>query len=34
MGTNGQKYFNQNYTWEVIEKKYLSLLDRLQKRPA
>ncbi len=30
MGTNGQKYFNQNYTWEVIEKKYLSLLDKLQ----
>lgn len=34
MGTNGQKYFNRNYTWEVIEKKYLSLLDRLQERPA
>lgn len=34
LGINGQKYFNQNYTWEVIEKKYLSLLDRLQERPA
>jgi glycosyltransferase involved in cell wall biosynthesis len=34
MGTNGLKYFNQNYTWEVIEKKYLSILDRLQERPA
>ncbi len=34
MGTNGQKYFNQNYTWEVIEKKYLALLDRLKERGA
>ncbi len=32
MGMNGQEYFNQNYTWEVIEKKYLSLLSQLEKR--
>lgn len=31
MGKNGEKYFRDNYTWEVIEKKYLSLLDRLEK---
>ncbi len=34
MGTNGKKYFNQNYTWKVIENKYLALLDRLQERRA
>jgi len=31
MGINGQEYFNQNYTWEVIENKYLSILDQLEK---
>jgi glycosyltransferase involved in cell wall biosynthesis len=31
MGKNGEKYFRDNYTWEVIENKYLSLLDRLEK---
>jgi len=34
MGTNGKKYFDQNYTWEVIENKYLALLDRLSERSA
>ncbi|MFC2161061.1 glycosyltransferase family 4 protein [Acidobacteriota bacterium] len=34
MGTNGKKYFNQNYRWDVIENKYLSLLERLQERSA
>jgi glycosyltransferase involved in cell wall biosynthesis len=34
MGENGQKYFYQNYTWSVIEKKYLALLDLLQKGAA
>ncbi|MCJ7580916.1 MAG: glycosyltransferase family 4 protein [Candidatus Aminicenantes bacterium] len=34
MGANGLEYFNENYTWEVIENKYLSLLDRLQERTA
>lgn len=30
MGENGQKYFNENYTWEVIEHKYLALLEQLR----
>ena len=32
LGRNGKKYFTQNYTWDVIENKYLSILDRLEKR--
>ena len=31
MGKNGEKYFNQNYTWEIIEKKYLSVVNQLEK---
>jgi glycosyltransferase involved in cell wall biosynthesis len=31
MGRNGERYFRDNYTWGVIEKKYLSLLDKLEK---
>jgi glycosyltransferase involved in cell wall biosynthesis len=31
MGKNGEKYFRDNYTWEVIENKYLCLLDSLEK---
>ncbi len=31
MGNNGEKYFQQHYTWEIIESKYLSLFDRLGK---
>jgi glycosyltransferase involved in cell wall biosynthesis len=31
MGKNGKKYFLENYTWDVIERKYLSLLDMLDK---
>jgi glycosyltransferase involved in cell wall biosynthesis len=31
MGKNGEKYFRENYTWEVIESKYLSLFNRLEK---
>ena len=35
-GTNGRAYFQQHYTWPVIEGKYLDMLDRLQRedRPA
>jgi glycosyltransferase involved in cell wall biosynthesis len=32
LGKNGQLYFNQNYTWEVIENKYLSVVNQLEKR--
>jgi glycosyltransferase involved in cell wall biosynthesis len=31
MGRNGRLYFTRNYTWDVIEKKYLSILDVLEK---
>jgi glycosyltransferase involved in cell wall biosynthesis len=31
MGKNGKKYFQQHYTWDVIESKYLSVFDRLEK---
>jgi glycosyltransferase involved in cell wall biosynthesis len=30
LGTNGRVYFSRNYTWPVIEGKYLDLLRRLQ----
>jgi glycosyltransferase involved in cell wall biosynthesis len=29
MGANGQKYFYANYTWEIIENKYLSIVRTL-----
>jgi len=32
MGENGEIYFNLNYTWEVIENKYLAVVDQLEKR--
>ncbi len=31
MGENGRRYFEANYRWEVIEKKYLAVFDRLEK---
>jgi len=30
LGNNGYEYFLKNYTWEVIEKKYLSIMERLE----
>jgi len=32
MGENGRQYFNENYTWEVIENKYLSIINQLEGR--
>jgi glycosyltransferase involved in cell wall biosynthesis len=32
MGRNGQKYFEENYTWEVIENKYLSVVNQLERK--
>ena len=32
MGENGHRYFNENYTWEVIENKYLSIINQLEGR--
>lgn len=31
LGENGRRYFEANYRWEVIERKYLDLFDRLNK---
>jgi glycosyltransferase involved in cell wall biosynthesis len=34
LGTNGRRFFRDNYEWGVIEHKYLDVLERLQKAPA
>jgi glycosyltransferase involved in cell wall biosynthesis len=31
LGANGRRYFEANYTWDMIENKYLALLGRLEK---
>lgn len=31
LGNNGKAYFTQNYTWAIIENKYLSVIDQLKK---
>jgi hypothetical protein len=31
LGANGRTYFNTHYTWPVIERKYLNMLDRLER---
>ncbi len=31
LGKNGRAYFQKNYTWEVIEKKYLNIIDILER---
>jgi glycosyltransferase involved in cell wall biosynthesis len=33
MGRNGRAYFNANYTWDVIESKYLAIVAGLERRP-
>lgn len=30
LGRNGRRYYDDNYTWEVIEGKYLSVVSRLE----
>jgi glycosyltransferase involved in cell wall biosynthesis len=30
LGENGRRYFTANYAWDVIENKYLALLNRLE----
>jgi glycosyltransferase involved in cell wall biosynthesis len=32
MGKNGREFFNKHYSWDVIEKKYLNILQKLEKR--
>jgi glycosyltransferase involved in cell wall biosynthesis len=31
LGENGRRYFHEHYDWEIIENKYLAILDRLEK---
>jgi glycosyltransferase involved in cell wall biosynthesis len=33
MGANGRKYYFENYTWEIIEQKYLTILNQLGAKP-
>jgi glycosyltransferase involved in cell wall biosynthesis len=34
LGANGRRFFRDNYDWAVIERKYLNVLDQLQRAPA
>jgi glycosyltransferase involved in cell wall biosynthesis len=34
LGRNGRDYFNKHYSWPVIERKYLDMLDRLSREPS
>ena len=34
LGANGREFFTRNYTWPVIERKYLEMIDRLKKETA
>lgn len=34
LGLNGREYFRRHYTWPVIERKYLEMLDQLQRADA
>ena len=34
LGGNGRAYFDAHYTWPVIERKYLDMLDRLEREDA
>ena len=33
LGASGKKFFQENYSWEIIEKKYLEIISYLDKRP-
>ncbi len=33
LGRNGQDYFTRHYSWQVIERKYLDMLERLSREP-
>lgn len=33
MGANGRAYYQEHYTWPVIERKYLAMFDRLRSEP-
>lgn|GEM_PF-206285 len=34
LGANGQRYFQAHYSWPVIERKYLDMLEHLSQAPA
>jgi hypothetical protein len=34
LGRNGREYFNRHYAWDVIERKYLEMFERLKAEPA
>ena len=34
LGHNGRQYFQQHYSWPVIERKYTDMLDRLRREPS
>jgi glycosyltransferase involved in cell wall biosynthesis len=34
LGRNGRDYFHKHYTWPVIERKYLDMLERLKREPS
>jgi glycosyltransferase involved in cell wall biosynthesis len=34
LGRNGREYFTRHYSWPVIERKYLDMLDRLKRSTA
>ena len=33
LGENGRRYFEANYTWDIIEGKYLEIVRRLEEEP-
>jgi len=34
LGRNGRNYFQRHYAWTVIERRYMDMLERLQRHPA
>jgi glycosyltransferase involved in cell wall biosynthesis len=32
LGSNGKKFFLENYSWEIIEDKYLKIIAALDQR--
>ena len=34
LGSNGRAFFRRDYSWPVIERKYLDMFDRLRAEPA
>ncbi|KXS46280.1 MAG: glycosyltransferase, partial [Methanohalophilus sp. T328-1] len=32
MGENGKTFVEENYSWETVEKKYLNLLEKLERK--